>query len=72
MAAEIPDEVLDEFCVYTTYDKLPAAVEERFGGVSDTVEIAFEDDTEVDVAREVVSKVHAIEAGFEAPIDRFA
>jgi probable F420-dependent oxidoreductase len=72
MAAEIPDEVLDEFCVYTTYDKLPTAVEERFGGVSDTVEIAFEDDTDVDVAHEVVSKVHAIETGFEAPINRFA
>jgi probable F420-dependent oxidoreductase len=72
MAAEIPDDVLDEFCVYTTYDKLPAAIEQRFGGVSDTIELAFEEDTDIDVAREVVSKVHAIESGFEAQADRYA
>ena len=72
MAAEIPDEVLDEFCVSATYDALPAAVEARFGGYSDTVEIGFEADTDPALAQEVVSKVHAIPSGFEAPIDRYA
>jgi len=72
MAAEVPDDVLDEFCLYTTYDKLPSAIEERFGGISDTIELKFEGDTGVEVAQEVVSKVHAIESGFQAPIDRYA
>jgi len=72
MAAEVPDDVLDEFCIYTTYDKLPEAIEGRFGGISDTVEIGFEDDTDVEVAQDVVSQVHAIACGFEAPIDRYA
>jgi probable F420-dependent oxidoreductase len=72
MAAEVPDEVLDEFCVYTTYDKLPKAIEARFGGISDTVEIAFESDTDLDVAQDVVSRVHAISTGFEGPLDRYA
>ena len=60
MAAEIPDEVLDEFCVYTTYDELPAAIEKRFGGLSDTVELAVESDTDVEVAQELLSKMRAI------------
>lgn len=72
MAAEVPDDVLDEFCLYTTYDKLPAAIEERFGGISDTIEVKFEGDTDLEVAQEVVSKVHAIQSGFQAPIDRYA
>jgi probable F420-dependent oxidoreductase len=72
MAAEVPDHVLDEFCVYTTYDQLPAAIEARFGGVSDTVELAFEDDTDPEVAREVLSRVRAIPSGFEAFVDRYA
>ena len=72
MAAEITDEVLDEFCVSATYDEIPKAIAERFGGVSDTVELAFEDDTEADVAEDVISKVHAIDSGFEAPVDHYA
>ena len=72
MAAEVPDEVLDEFCIYTTYDQLPKAIEARFGGVSDTVEIAFEEDTGIEVAQDVVSRVHEIGGGFEAPLDRYA
>lgn len=72
MAAEIPDEVLDEFCVYTTYDQLPAAIEARFGGVSDTVELAFEEDTDPELANDVLSKIRAIPSAFEAPTNRFA
>ena len=72
MAAEVPDEVLDEVCIYTTYDKLTEAIEARFGGVSDTVEVGFEADTDVEVAEEVVSRVHAIATGFQAPLDRYA
>ena len=72
MATEIPDEVLDEFCIYATYGELPAAVEARFGGISDAIELAFENDTDLQVAAEVVSKIHSIKSGFEAPIDHYA
>ena len=72
MAAEIPDEVLDELCVYTTYDELPAAIEARFGGLSDTVELAFEDDTDPERAQDLLSKVRAIPSAFEAPANRYA
>jgi probable F420-dependent oxidoreductase len=44
MAARIPDEVLDAFCCSATYDQLPAAVSEHFGGISDTVSLGFPGD----------------------------
>ncbi len=72
MAAEVPDDVLDEFCVSTTYDAVPAAIESRFGGISDTVELGFEDDTDPGLAQEVLSRVRAIPSPFEAPKDRYA
>jgi probable F420-dependent oxidoreductase len=37
MPAEIPDEVLDEFTVSATWKDLAPAVEQRFGGVSDSI-----------------------------------
>jgi hypothetical protein len=72
MAAEIPDDVLDEFAAYATYDELPKAIEKRFGGISDTVEFGFETDTDVDFAREVIGHVNQIESRFEAPADHYA
>ena len=72
MAGEIPDDMLDEFCVYAPYDALPKAIEERFGGISDTVELGFEDDTDTDLARDVIERVHGIESRFEAPANHFA
>jgi probable F420-dependent oxidoreductase len=72
MGAEVPDEVLDEFCVYATYDEIPAAIEMRFGGISDTVELAVENDTELDVAEELLSRVRAIPGAFEAYADHYA
>lgn len=72
MAAEVPDEVLDEFGVYATYDDLPRVIEERFGGISDTVEFGFEDDTDPDLARDVIARVHQLESRFEAPADHYA
>lgn len=72
MAAEVPDEVLDEFCVYTTYDALPAAIEARFGGISDTVELMIESDTDAEVAQDLLSKVRAIPSAFEAHANHYA
>ena len=72
MAAEIPDDMLDEFCVYAPYDALPEAIEGRFGGISDTVEFGFEDGTDRDFARDVIERVHRIDSRFEAPANHYA
>ncbi len=72
MASEVPDDVLDEFGVFTTYDKLPKAIDARFGGISDTVELAFEQDTDPELAQELLSQVRAIGGAFETYADRFS
>jgi hypothetical protein len=72
MAAEIPDDMLDEFCVYTTYEDLPKAIEERFGSISDTVELGFEDGTDVDLAQDIIRRVHEVGSRFEAPANHYA
>lgn len=71
MAAEVPDEVIDEFGVFATYDELPQAIEARFGGISDTVEFGFEPNTDPDLAQDVIARVHRIESRFEAPADHY-
>jgi len=72
MAAEIPDDVLDEFGVYATYDELPKAIEARFGGISDTVELGFEESTDVDFAHDVTKRIQGIRASFTAPHPHYA
>lgn len=72
MAAEVPDDVVDAFGVSATYDALPAAIEARFGGVSDTVEFGFEDGTDLDLAHDVLSRVHGVASRFEAPANHYA
>ena len=41
MAAEISDEVLNEFTAAATYDGIAKAVEERFGGIADSITMDF-------------------------------
>jgi probable F420-dependent oxidoreductase len=72
MAAEIPDEVVDAFGVYATYEQLPEAIEARFCGVSDTVELGFDEGTDLDLAHDVLERVHRIESRFEAPANHYA
>jgi hypothetical protein len=72
MAAEVPDDMLDEFGVYAAYDRLPEAIEERFGGISDTVEIQIEEETDLDVAQDLLARVRQIESRFEAHANRYA
>ena len=71
MAAEVPDDLVDEFGVFATYENLPKAIEERFGGISDTVEFGFEADTDPDYARSIIEQVHQIGSRFEAHANHY-
>ncbi len=71
MAAEVPDDVVDEFGVFATYDELPKAIEERFGGISDTVEFSFEGDTDPAQAKSIIERVHQIGSRFEAHANHY-
>jgi len=60
MAKQIPDEVLDLFVARATYDRLPEAIEQRFGGVVDSVSFEFLAEDAPKVRRRVVEAVRAV------------
>ncbi|MBT8470207.1 MAG: LLM class flavin-dependent oxidoreductase, partial [Deltaproteobacteria bacterium] len=72
MAAEVPDDVVEEFGVFATYDALPQAIEARFGGISDTVEFSFETDADPAYAQSIIERVNEIGSCFEAHADHYA
>ena len=66
MAAEVPDDVLDLFVARATYDGLPAAIEQRYGGLVDSVSIEFAPGTPAATRRATVSAVQAIPSRFRS------
>ncbi len=63
MAARITDDVVREFCAVATYDRLPQAIAERFGGLSDGVELGLPD-LPVEEAKALLADVQRIPARF--------
>lgn len=61
----IPDEVLDLFVARATYDKLPQAVADRFGGVTDTVAIDFLPGDDARTRRKVIDGIKGIPSLFK-------
>ena len=45
MAAEVPDEVVHIFAACGRYDEIARAIEMRFGGLADSIELNFSTDT---------------------------
>jgi probable F420-dependent oxidoreductase len=64
LAAMIPDEVLDLFVARATYEKLPEAVADRFGGVTDTVSIDFLPSDDARTRRKVIDGIKGIPSVF--------
>ncbi len=71
MAKEVNDDVLDLFVARATYDRLPEAIETRFGGVVDSVSFEFQPTDPPELRREVVQAVQRIPhrfTGFKAAV----
>lgn len=66
MPALVSDDVLDHFVAQGTYAELPTAIEGRFGGLTDTVELMMPHDLPPDGVREVLASVRAIQSPFVA------
>ncbi|TFH24048.1 MAG: TIGR03617 family F420-dependent LLM class oxidoreductase [Myxococcales bacterium] len=64
MAAEIPDHVLHEFIAIGRHDEIVAAMEKRFGGISDSVTLGFDESTPEGLQRELLQDVRTIPAAF--------
>jgi len=60
MAAEISDDTVRIFAACGTYDVLPVAVEQRFGGIADSVDIHFPAGTSAGLTRELVTDIRRI------------
>ncbi|HVZ09683.1 TIGR03617 family F420-dependent LLM class oxidoreductase [Rhodopila sp.] len=60
MAAEVSDEVVGIFAARGTYAELPKAVEARFGGLADSIDVHFPPETPAGLAREVVADIRRI------------
>ena len=65
MPGEVSDEVLGLFAAIAPYDGIAAAIEERFGGLSDSVGIGFPADAPAAQVREVLADVRRIPTLFE-------
>ena len=68
MGAEISDDVVRIFAACGTYDQLAAAVEQRFGGIADSIDLHFPANTLVGLQRELVTDIKRIPhtfAGFD-------
>jgi hypothetical protein len=65
MAAMVPDDVLELFMARATYDKLPDAIAERFGGQADSVSVEFLPGDDAPTRRRVIDGIHAIPSAFE-------
>ena len=65
MAAEVPDEVVRIFAACGTYDELARAIEMRFGGLADSIEINFSTGTPAGLQCELLTDIQAIPQSFE-------
>ncbi len=65
MGAEISDDVVRVFAACGTYDHLTRAIEERFGGVADSVDIHFSRGTPPGLTRELVTDIKRIPHAFQ-------
>jgi probable F420-dependent oxidoreductase len=62
MAGLVSDEVVHLFTAVARYDGLKRAVEARFGGISDCIELGFSDTAESGLMRELLTDLKSIEA----------
>jgi hypothetical protein len=65
MPAEITDDVVRIFAAVGTFDEITAAIEARYGGLADAVELNFPAGTPAGLQRELVADIRRIPHRFE-------
>jgi len=65
MAAEVPEDVVRTFAAVGTHDELSRVVEERFGGLVDSLAVDFGSDTALGERRELIRDLQRIPSRFE-------
>ena len=65
IAAQVPDDVVHLFAAVGTWDQLPAAVEQRFGGLVDTLSAGVLPTTDRDLPADLVPDIRRVPTPFE-------
>jgi hypothetical protein len=65
MAAEVTNDVVRIFAACGTYDEIVRAVEARFGGLADAIEVNFPAGTPAGLQRELLTEIRQIPHIFE-------
>lgn len=60
MAAEVSDEIVHLFAACGTYREIAGAIAERFGGLADSIDLAFPPSTPAGLQREILSDIRHI------------
>jgi hypothetical protein len=60
MAQEVPDDVVRIFAACGTYGEITAAIEQRYGGVADSIDLDFPAGTQDGLKRELIADVQRI------------
>jgi probable F420-dependent oxidoreductase len=66
MAAQVSDEVLEEFAVIATYDNLVSKLTERFGGQTDCITLPMPQGIPDDEARGLIQDIKRINSPFKS------
>ena len=65
MAAEVPDDVVHIFAACNTYGEIARAIDSRFGGLADSIELNFPVDAPAGLQRELLADIRRIPHAFE-------
>jgi hypothetical protein len=65
MPAQVTDDVVRIFAACGTYDEIAAAIEARYGGLADAIELNFPAGTATELQRELVADIRRIPHRFE-------
>ena len=60
MAAQVPDDVVRIFAACGTYREIAAAIEQRYGGVADSIDLDFPPDAPMGLRREMMADIRRI------------
>jgi probable F420-dependent oxidoreductase len=66
LAGEVSDDVVALFAAIGTYNELPKAISDSFGGVVDTIRLDLPDDIDNDQHAELIAKLKTIPTKFQA------
>jgi hypothetical protein len=60
MAAEVPDDVVRIFAACGTYCEIVGAIEQRYGGAADSIDLEFPPDMPSSLRRELIADIRRI------------